>query len=76
MEKGGFNRTMLKTLFHYPCIQLKGHRVTAYTEVDNRQANLFLRRLGFVKEGTMREISENLKDINIYGMLKRDCTWL
>jgi RimJ/RimL family protein N-acetyltransferase len=76
MERGGFNRTMLRTLFHYPFHQLKCHRVTAYTEIDNREANVFLKRLGFKKEGTMREISENLKDINIYGMLKRDCTWL
>ena len=54
MERGGFNRTMLRTLFHYPFYQLKCHRVTAYTEIDNREANIFLKRLGFKKEGTMR----------------------
>jgi|APSaa5957512493_1039668.scaffolds.fasta_scaffold25588_2 RimJ/RimL family protein N-acetyltransferase len=76
MEKGSFNKTMLRTLFNYPFIQLDCHRITAYTETDNRQANLFLKRLGFKKEGTMREISERLKDIHIYGMLKKECTWL
>jgi RimJ/RimL family protein N-acetyltransferase len=76
MEKGSFNKTMLRTLFNYPFIQLNCHRITAYTEIDNRQANFFLKRLGFKKEGTMREISERLKDINVYGMLKKECTWL
>lgn len=77
MDKGGsFTKQMFRKLYYYPFIQLGCHRVTAYTEVDNREANLFLRRMGFTKEGRIREVSDSLKDINVYGMLKRECKWI
>lgn len=77
MDKGGvFNKKMLRELYYYPFVQLGCHRVTAYTEVDNREANIFLKRMNFTKEGRIREVSERLKDINVYGMLKRECKWI
>ncbi|MCS5590724.1 MAG: GNAT family N-acetyltransferase [Candidatus Thioglobus sp.] len=75
-DKGCFTKRSLKIFFDYPFNQLKCHRVTAYTETDNNEANKLLIKLGFTNEGTMREISEKGKDANIYGMLKRECTWL
>jgi RimJ/RimL family protein N-acetyltransferase len=75
-DRGCLTRSILRTLCEYPFRQLKCHRVSAYTETDNKRANVILKKLGFVHEGTMREISENGKDANIYGMLERECKWL
>jgi len=75
-DKRCFTRKGLRTFFHYPFKQLKCHRITAYTETDNKRANKLLKKLGFTLEGTMREISEKGKDANIYGMLERECKWL
>lgn len=75
-DKACFNKRTLKVFFDYPFKQLKCHRITAYTETDNKRANKLLKALGFTHEGTMREISEKGKDANIYGMLDRECNWL
>ena len=75
-DKGCFTRRNLRYFFDYPFNQLKCHRITAYTETDNKRANKLLKKLGFTHEGTMREISEKGKDANIYGMLDRECNWL
>jgi len=75
-DKECFIRENVKHVFKYPFEQLKCHRVTAYTETDNKSANKILKQLGFKHEGTMREIGENQKDANIYGMLQRECKWL
>ena len=73
---GVCSKRVLRQLFYYPFGQLKCHRISAYTEVDNRDAVRFLRRLGFTKEGRVRECSSNGKDAFIYGMLRRECSWL
>jgi RimJ/RimL family protein N-acetyltransferase len=75
-DKACFTKKTIRDFFVYPFKQLKCHRITAYTETDNDKANKLLIKLGFSKEGTMREISERGKDANIYGMLKRECTWI
>ena len=75
-DKRCFTRKFLNKFFDYPFKQLKCHRVTAYTETDNKRANKLLKNLGFTMEGTMREVSENGKDANIYGMLDRECKWI
>jgi RimJ/RimL family protein N-acetyltransferase len=75
-DKRCFTKFFLKKFFDYPFNQLKCHRITSYTEVDNDKANTLLKKLGFINEGIMREISEKGKDVNIYGMLKRECRWI
>lgn len=75
-NKECFTKENIAHVFHYPFQQLKCHRLTAYTETDNKKANKILKQLGFTQEGTLREIGENKQDANIYGMLRKECKWI
>lgn len=61
--------------FSYPFIQLNCARVTAVTSETNRHTQRFLERLGFTKEGVLREAYPD-GDAIVYGMLKDECRYL
>ena len=65
----------LKVLFNYPFNQLKCNRVTVLVDSDNSEVRKFDERLGFVREGTLREANPT-GDAEIYGMLKSECRWI
>lgn len=69
------NRTILRAIFRYPFEQLGCHRVTARVMADNQHAIDFDEKIGFVREGTMRQ-ARNGTDVHIYGMLKTECRWI
>jgi hypothetical protein len=50
-------------------------RITARIAVDNLAAQVFALRLGFEVEGRER-CGFRGRDLGIYCMLRRDCTWL
>lgn len=67
-----------RTLFafsSYPFIQLGVQRLTAYTGKSMASVRVFLERLGFVEEGTMRQGFVD-DDAVIYGMLRSECPWI
>jgi RimJ/RimL family protein N-acetyltransferase len=70
------NRDFLYRCFAYPFLQLKCNRVTGLVKVDNLDSQRFNERLGFKKEGVIRQGAEDKTDFILYGMLKDECRWL
>lgn len=69
-------REVIHAILAYPFLQLKCHRITAVTAVENLAARRFLEKLGFVHEGTARRAFVS-GDAAIYGLLKEEAQrWL
>lgn len=73
---GWINRTFIRKAFAYPFIQLGCHRITALVRADNEVALRFNERLGFKREGVIRQGEEDGCDLILLGMLKDECKWL
>lgn len=69
------NRKDLYSLFAYPFILRRCARVTATTREHAENTRSFLERLGFEKEGVLRESYLDSNGV-VYGMLRRECKWL
>lgn len=68
-------RGNLRMFFHYPFEQLGVTRLTAITGRKNAKVRRFNERLGFVKEGVLRQAYVD-DDAVIYGLLRSECRWL
>jgi len=62
--------------FRYPFEQLQVQRVTSRTPADNPAALRFVKAIGFVQEGRVRQALDGGVDLIILGMLKSECRWL
>ena len=62
-------------LFAYPFGTLQVRRITTTVTADNATAIDMNERLGFTREGTLREYNDG-KDTDIFGMLVQDCKWI
>ena len=51
-------------------------RVNILVSKDNIKSLSLCERLGFVKEGLLRQYREDGKDCYFMGMLKKECKWL
>lgn len=69
------NRKTLYCGFHYPFNLLGCKRITLLVDSTNQKSISLVERLGFVREGLMREARPN-DDLLVYGMLKSECKWL
>jgi RimJ/RimL family protein N-acetyltransferase len=74
-NKRWMSRRTLRNFLSYPFEELDCKRVTAVVDVGNQPSVAFLEKLGFTREGTLREATPS-GDAYIYGMLKQDCRWL
>lgn len=70
-----FSRQILRTLFAYPFQQLQLRRVTAVSSFNNPRAVNLLERLGFVKEGVVRNWFPDAHGL-LLGMTREECKWL
>lgn len=61
--------------FNYPFNYLGCTRVTGIVKKSNVRAQRFDEKIGFVKEGVMRQAMDG-EDCIVYGMLKSECKWL
>jgi hypothetical protein len=61
--------------FYYPFVELGCGRVTALAPSRARHRK-WLRKLGFIEEGCIRESLPTGDDQIVYGMLRRECRWL
>lgn len=64
-------RTKLDDLLSYPFQKLNYPRITARIKASNHKSINLVEKLGFKKEGTMREASAG-EDVYIYGLLRRE----
>lgn len=68
-------RQFLRSIFHYPFVQLRCRRMTALVDAKNLKSQRLVEHVGFVREGLMRDAAPN-DDVILYGLLKRDCRFL
>jgi RimJ/RimL family protein N-acetyltransferase len=68
-------RKTLKALFAYPFMQLGLPRVTAVVSAKDKSVQRFDERLGFKREGLMRDAHPD-GDAVIYGLLRKDCKYI
>ena len=69
-------RPFLAAAFGYPFLQLNLRRVTGRIAATNERANRFVEKLGFVREGLVRQGWHTGDDLVIWGMLKSECRFL
>jgi len=69
------SRSILKALFNYPFNQLGCSRVTTIVDINNTHTIIFLEKVGFIKEGIMRDANPD-GDAVILGLLKTECRWI
>ena len=75
VDKRWCNRRTLRYIFGYPFIQLKCKRVTAVTDPAVPAVCIFLKRIGFVEEGRLRDVYPT-GDGLILGILRGECKWI
>jgi hypothetical protein len=69
-------KKVLKYTFLMCFKTLECKRVNVLVSKDNHKSLSLCERLGFVKEGLLRQYREDGKDCYILGMLKKECKWL
>ncbi len=69
------NRRVLRIIFDVVFDFLKCQRVSALVDVENLKSQSLVLRLGFVKEGCLRNFQDNGHDALVYSMLKKECQW-
>ena len=68
-------RAHIRDLFAYPFGTLQVRRITTTVTAAHATAIDMHARLGFAREGTLREYMDG-KDTEIFGMLVQDCKWI
>jgi RimJ/RimL family protein N-acetyltransferase len=76
VDKSWATRHNLKALFAYPFTQLNLGRVQALCSADNEGVQMFLKRLGFIHEGTHPCAYHDGGDAMSFGILKHQCKWI
>lgn len=76
LDKRWATRHNLVALFSYPFIQLNLKRVQALCSDKDEGVQMFLKRLGFVHEGTHPAAYYDGGTAMSFGMLRNDCKWI
>lgn len=63
-------------VFAFPFIQLGCTHVSAFPDANNVAACRLDEKVGFFKEGVMRQAAKDGGDVVMYGMLKDECRWI
>lgn len=74
-DTGWLSRGFLRLVFAYIWQQLGCRRITGRIHEDNVDALHASMRLGFVREGRMRQAAPDGRDVLVYGMLKEECRY-
>ena len=69
-------KSVIKYTFKTCFEALNCKRVNILVSKDNIKSLSLCERLGFVKEGLLRQYREDGKDCYFMGMLKKECKWL
>jgi hypothetical protein len=76
LNKRSITRRFIEEGFKYPFLQLQCTRVTVMVARDNKASHAFVKRLGWKREGVLREWYQDGQDAIVYGMLRRECRWI
>jgi uncharacterized protein YeaC (DUF1315 family) len=69
-------RSTLAAIFNYPFQHLRLHRVTVVVRADNAPSLTLCERLGWQREGCVREAFEDGCHGIVMGMLRPECRWI
>lgn len=75
-DKRWCSRKILKIIFNFAFNILSCRRINALISTDNFPSLYLAQRLGFQKEGMLRQYRENGQDVYILGMLKKECKFI
>ena len=67
---------VLRGLFHYPFVTLGCRRMTALIEESNARSLSVTEKLGFKREGVLREFASDGGNAIVLGMLRKECRYL
>lgn len=68
-------RRVLRCVFDLAFNKMKCRRVSLFVSKDNACSRNLVEKLGFVREGLLRQYRDNGNDCFVYGMLKNECKW-
>jgi RimJ/RimL family protein N-acetyltransferase len=75
-DKRWCTKAVIKYVFGIVFILMNCRRCNVFISKDNHKSLSLCERLGFVKEGLLRQYRENGTDCYVLGMLKKECRWL
>lgn len=74
--KRWLDKSYLYVCFITPFKYMKCNRVTGLVRSDNSVCIRFVEKLGFKREGEMRQACDDGTNLIVYGMLKNECKYL
>lgn len=74
-DKRWATRSVIKYVFGIIFNLMNCKRASVFVTVDNFQSLKMCERLGFKKEGCLRQFRDDGKDCFVMGMLKQECKW-
>lgn len=69
-------RDFLRTVFHYPFVQLGCQRVSGAVDESNWAARRFDEHLGFTEEARLKGVAPDGGNVLLYVMWKKDCRYV
>lgn len=69
------SKTLFREVAKYVFITCRCARLSCTTSVNNQRAITCLEKLGFKREGILRDEYED-SDAAVYGLLKHECKWV
>lgn len=69
-------RRVLRYVFGIVFNLIEARRCSVFISESNKKSLDMCLRLGFVKEGFLRQYRDNGENCYVLGMLKRECIWL
>jgi RimJ/RimL family protein N-acetyltransferase len=72
---GWASRMFLRSIFHYPFVQLHCKRITGVVASSNAKARHFNERVGMKLEHVLKDAHPE-GDLLLYVMRREDCKWL
>lgn len=76
IDKRWCTKAVIKYVFGIVFKLMNCRRCNIFISKDNQKSLSLCERLGFKKEGLLRQYRENGTDCYILGMLKSECRWL
>lgn len=76
INKRWCTKAVIKYVFGIVFNLMNCRRCNIFISKDNHESLSMCERLGFKKEGLLRQYRENGADCYVLGMLKQECKWL
>jgi hypothetical protein len=75
-DPAGWTRAAVRAAFAYPFRQVGCRRLTLRTRADHTVVLDIAARLGFQREGVLREFYDDGCNAVVFGLLRSECRWI